>query len=97
MSGWSVAGVVVLGIVAVSSSFLLRDGLSGRTRHRNAPPCSPSWPSWPGAPHYAPSPGPFVQRPQAAHEGHTTALIIGVVGLAFVALCALVSLVLVLH
>ena len=91
MDGWSVANVVVLGIVAVSSCVLLADSLIGRARHRNAPPWSPSWR---GSSRHALSPSPFSRRSQAAHEGATTALIVGVVGLAFVALCAVVSLVL---
>ncbi len=94
MDGWSVATVVVLGIVAVSSSVLLADSLIGRARHRNAPPWSPSWL---GSSRHALSPSPFSERLQPTHEGATMALIIGVVGLAFVALCALVSVVLMLH
>ncbi len=91
MNGWSVANVVVLTLVAVASGVLLADSLIGRTQLRNAPPWSPPWPS---PSRHGLAPRPLSQRPQVAPEGATTAIIIGVVGLAFVALCALVSLVL---
>lgn len=94
MNGWSVAHVVLLGIVAVSSGALLVDSLVGRARQRSA---SPWTPPWPGPSRHVPAPSPFSQRPQAAHEGATTALIVGVAGLVFVVLCAFASLVLMLH
>ena len=93
MNGWSVANIVVLGIVAVSSGVLLADSLIGRAQLRNAPPWSPPRPS---PSRHALSPDPFSRRPQPAPEGATTALIIGVGGLIFVTLCALVSFVLAL-
>lgn len=94
MNGWSVANFVVLGIVAVSSGVLLADSLIGRTPLRNAPPWSPPWSS---PSRHALSPDPFFQRPQPAPEGATTARLIGVAGLIFVTLCALVSVILAHH
>jgi hypothetical protein len=94
MDSWTVATIVDLSIVAAASSLLLADGLTGRTQERTAPPPSPSWL---GAFRHALSRSPLSQRSHTAHEGATTARLIGAAGLVFVTLCALGSVVILAH